>query len=109
MNYQKTTIVGFLAEDPDVRETGNGTPVGNIRVGVSGRKDEQTEWFSCVLWKQTAEFAGQYAKKGNLVLVEGRIRTRSWENNEGEKRYKQELHATEFKILERKRDDEDNF
>ena len=95
----KAIIVGRMGSDPEVRYTQGGQAIANFNVATTerytdkqGQRQEKTEWHRCVLWGKTAEFAGQYCKKGDLVLVEGPIRTREWEKD-GIKRYTTEIHS----------------
>ena len=101
---QKTFIIGRLGKDPETRNTDNGT-VANFSVAVSevykdknGEKKEITEWFNIVLWKGLADIAAKYLKKGSLVYIEGKMRTRTWEKD-GVKRYTTELIGNELKML----------
>jgi single-strand DNA-binding protein len=95
----KAIIVGRMGSDPEVRYTQGGQAIANFNVATTerytdkaGQRQEKTEWHRCVLWGKTAEFAGQYCKKGDLVLVEGPSRTREWEKD-GIKRYVTEVHG----------------
>ncbi len=103
----KVFLVGYLGGDPDVRSTPNGKPVATFSVATSqkwrdrdGNRQEKTEWHSVVCWERNAEVAGQYLTKGQLVHVEGRIETRSWEDKQtGDKRYKTEVICDRFQML----------
>lgn len=101
----KAIIVGRLGADPEVRNTPNGQTVANFTLATnssfkSGDEwKEKTEWHNVVAWGQKAEFAGNYLKKGARVYVEGRIETRSWEDQEGQKRYKTEIVAHDLQSL----------
>lgn len=96
----KMIVVGRMGSDPEVRYTQGGSAVAHFNVATkerwndkSGNKQERTEWHRVILWGKTAEFAGQYCKKGDLVLCEGPIRTQEWTNNAGQKQFTKELHA----------------
>ncbi|MCK9195402.1 MAG: single-stranded DNA-binding protein [Syntrophales bacterium] len=111
----KVQFIGRLGADPEVRYTPDGAQVTSfqvasdyIRKDKSGNKIKETEWLSCVCWNKLAEIAGQYLVKGRLVFVEGRLRTRSWEDKEGVKRYKTEAILSEMKLLEKKQQSDDD-
>ena len=94
----KVILLGNLGKDPEVRHLEGGATVANFPLATSenhkdknGNKVEQTEWHNIVLWRSQAEFAEKYLKKGNTVFIEGRIRTRSWEDKEKNKRYITEI------------------
>jgi single-strand DNA-binding protein len=102
----KCMIIGNLGADPEMRYTANGTPVTSFRVATSrqysgsdGQRHEETEWFSVVTWARLAETCSQYLSKGRQVFVEGRMQTRSWEGQDGQKRYRTELIADTVKFL----------
>ena len=107
----KVIFVGRLGADPDVRFTPDGSQVTSFRIasdyvrkGASGEKITETEWLSCVAWGKLADIAGQYLAKGRLVYIEGRLKTRSWEDKDGQKRFKTEAVLSEIRLLERKAD-----
>jgi single-strand DNA-binding protein len=102
----KVMIIGNLGRDPEMRYTPNGSPVTSFSVAVSrswtkdGEQQEETEWFNVECWEKLAELANQYLAKGRQVYIEGRLRTRSWDDkNTGEKRYRTELIARELVFL----------
>ncbi len=103
----KCMVIGNLGADPEMRYTANGSAVTTFRVAASrrfngqdGQAREETEWFSVVTWNRLAEICAQYLVKGRTVYVEGRIQTRSWDDQKtGEKRYRTELIAEEVKFL----------
>jgi len=110
----KVILVGRLGKDPEVRHLENGAVVANFSVATSERykdKDkegewkEKTEWHNIAAWKWLAEFAEKYLKKGGLVYIEGKIRTRSWEDKDNNKRYTTEVIADTIRKLDWKRDD----
>lgn len=99
-------VIGHLGADPEMRYTANGSAVTTFRVassrqftGGDGERKEETEWFQVVTWARLAETCAQYLTKGRLVYVEGRMQTRSWEDQQGQKRYRTELIAQEVKFL----------
>ena len=93
------TIMGRLARDPELRRTGSGVAVASFTVGVerdfadsqSGKKD--VDWVDCVAWRNTGEFVSKYFRKGNMIVVSGRLQIRSWTDKEGNKRKTAEVVA----------------
>jgi len=113
MSLNRCMIIGNLGRDPEMRYTPSGQAVTQFTVAVNryykdqqGERQEDTEWFRVVAWGQQAEFAAEYLRKGNKVYIEGRIQTRQWEGQDGQKRYTTELVANTIQNLERRpRDD----
>ena len=102
----KVILVGNLGANPEMRFTQGGTPVANLRIATterwtdkSGQRQETTEWHRVVLWGKQAELAGQYLTKGRQVYVEGKIRTRQWQDQQGQKRYSTEVVAQNIQML----------
>ena len=113
MSLNKCMIIGNLGRDPEMRYTPSGQAVTQFTVAVNrnykdqqGERQEETEWFRVVAWGQQAEFAAEYLRKGAKVFVEGRIQTRQWEGQDGQKRYTTELVANTIQNLERRNRDE---
>ncbi len=109
----KAMLIGNVGKDPEVRHLEGGTMVATISVATTERyKDkngearEQTEWHNVVFWRNLAEFAEKYLHKGMQVYVEGKIRSRSWEDHTGQKRYTTEIVADVVRLLGRKSDNE---
>ncbi len=107
----KAILIGNLGKDPEVRQLESGVKVATFSMATSetyktkdGNKVEQTEWHNIVLWRGLAEVAEKYLKKGNPVYIEGRIRTRSWEDKEGNKRYTTEIIGDNMTMLSSRRD-----
>lgn len=106
-SVNKVILIGNLGKDPEVRYTPNGNAVCNINLATSrtwkskdsGEKMEETEWHRVVLYDRQAEIAGEYLKKGRPVYIEGRIKTRKWQDKEGVDRYTTEIVAEEMKLL----------
>jgi single-strand DNA-binding protein len=104
----KVMIIGNLGRDPEMRYLPSGTAVTTFPVAVSrswknaeGQVQEETEWFNVVAWDKRAEFANEYLRKGRRVYIEGRLRTRSYEDrNTGEKRYWTEVVASDIQFLD---------
>ena len=109
----RCTIIGNLGADVELRYTASGAAVANFNVATSrrwtqdGEQREETEWFSVVAWAKLAEVCAQYLQKGRQVYVEGRMQTRSWEGDDGVKRYRTELVAQEVKCLGGPRSDQE--
>src|SRR5512132_2422226 len=102
----KVILVGHLGADPDMRYTPSGRGVCELRVATSerwndknGQRQERTEWHRVVVWGKKAEVCSKYLSKGRQVYVEGRLRTRSWEDKEGNKRYTTEVVANDGQVL----------
>jgi len=102
----KAILIGNLGRDPELRRTANGTPVVSFSIatterwsGKNGEKQDRTEWHNIVAWNKLAELANQYLKKGRSVYIEGRITTRSWDDKDGNKKYKTEIVANQIKFL----------
>src|ERR1700759_4803085 len=106
----KVILVGHLGKDPEIRHLEGGVAVASFPLATSetfnkdGRKVEQTEWHNIVMWRGRAEVAAKILKKGKLVYVEGKLRTRSFEDKEGHKKYTTEVVAENFTLLGRKTD-----
>lgn len=105
----KVMIMGNLGRDPEMRYTPSGKPVTSFSVAVSrsyvkpeGERTEVTDWFNVVAWGRLAEICSQYLTKGSMVYVEGRLETRSWEGENGQKHYRTEVVANDVNILDRK-------
>src|SRR5439155_666257 len=102
----KVILVGNLGANPEMRFTQAGQAVANLRLATterwtdkSGQKQEVTEWHRIVVWGKQAEVVGQYCTKGRQIYVEGRIRTRQWQDQQGQKRYTTEVVATNVQLL----------
>lgn len=110
----KVILVGHLGKDPEVRHLEGGNTVVKFTLATSetytkdGRRVEQTEWHNIVVWRGLADIAARYLQKGKLVYIEGKLRTRSYEDKEGSKRYLTEVVADTFTMLGRKNDFEGN-
>ena len=108
----KVILIGNLGADPEIRHLQNGASVANFRLATSetykdkttGEKREQTEWHSIVAWRGLAEITEKYLRKGSKVYVEGKLRTRQWQDKEGTTRYTTEIQADEMNLLDRPTD-----
>ena len=106
-SVNKVIIVGNLGADPETRYLPSGEAVANIRVATtdrwkdkaSGEMKEATEWHRIAFFGRLAEIAGEYLKKGSQVYVEGRLRTRKWQDKEGQDRYSTEIMAERMQML----------
>jgi single-strand DNA-binding protein len=109
-SVNKVIIVGNLGADPETRYMPSGEAVTNIRVATtetwkdkqSGEKKEATEWHRVAFFGRLAEIAGEYLKKGSQVYVEGSLRTRKWQDKDGQDRYSTEIRADVMKMLGRR-------
>ena len=100
----KAILMGRLVKDPELRSTNNGTPVCSFTIAVDRRgKDDGTDFLDIVAWGKTAEFVSKYFTKGQLVAVAGRIQTRTWEDQNGNKRKAVEVVADEVHFAESKK------
>jgi single-strand DNA-binding protein len=114
MSLNKCMIIGNLGRDPEMRYTPSGQAVTQFTVATNRNYRDQnqewqkeTEWFRVVVWGQQAERAAENLRKGNKVYIEGRIQTRQWEDQTGQKRYTTELVANQVTSLERRDRDEE--
>lgn len=103
----KVILIGNLGQDPEVRYMPNGKAVANITVATSeswkdqqGQLQERTEWHRCAMYARLAEIAGEYLKKGSKVYLEGRLQTREWQDQQGQKRYTTEIIVNEMQMLD---------
>ena len=109
----KVIIVGNLGNDPEVRTMPNGDAVANISVATSeswtdkntGERKEAVEWHRIVLYRRLAEIAGQYLTKGSQVYIEGRLKTRKWQDNNGQDRYTTEIQGDVLQMLGSRQDE----
>jgi single-strand DNA-binding protein len=109
----KVILVGNLGKDPEVKHLENGIAVAKFPIATSesykdksGNRVDQTEWHNIVMWRGLAEVAEKYLRKGNQIYIEGKLRSRSWEDTEGIKRYTTEIVADQMTMLGTKADNE---
>lgn len=102
----KVILIGRLGADPEVKTVTGGNNVARLSVATSenwtdreGQKQERTEWHRIVVWGKLAELCGKYLSKGRQVYVEGRLQTRSWEDQQGQKKYSTEIVANTVQFL----------
>ncbi|MBC7944105.1 MAG: single-stranded DNA-binding protein [Burkholderiales bacterium] len=105
-SVNKVILVGNLGRDPETRYTTDNAAIANISVATtdtwkdkSGEKQERTEWHRVVFFGKLAEIAGEYLKKGSQVYVEGSLRTRKWQDKEGQDKYTTEIVADRMQML----------
>ncbi len=106
-SVNKVILLGNLGKDPEIRRLENGTPVATFSLATSesitdkltGQKREITDWHNVVLWRGLAEIAERFLRKGHKVYVEGKLRTRSWNDKEGNPRYVTEILAEDITLL----------
>ena len=103
----KVVLIGNLGADPEVRFTPSGVQVVSLTLATSeswndknGERQERTEWHRLVLWRKLAEIADQFLKKGSKIYVEGKLQTRSWDDQKGQKRYVTEVVVNNLEMLD---------
>jgi single-strand DNA-binding protein len=114
-SINKVILMGNLTREPEVRQTTGGQTVATFSVatnrywkGNEGNQNEETEYHDIVAWGKLAEICQAYLKTGTAVYVEGRLKTRSWEGQDGHKRYKTEIILSDLNIISRKKDGDGN-
>jgi single-strand DNA-binding protein len=107
-SLNKVMIIGNLGSEPEMRFTPNGNPVTTFRMATNwvyttpqGERKQETEWFTVVTWNRLAEQCNQFLTKGRLVYAEGRLRTRTWEAQDGQKRCRSEVIANRVTFLDK--------
>jgi single-strand DNA-binding protein len=108
LTLNKVMIIGNVGSDPEMRFTPNGNPVTSFRVATNrvyttpaGERKQETEWFTVVAWNRLAENCNQFLTKGRLVYAEGRLHTRTWEGQDGQKHSRTEVIANRVLFLDR--------
>ena len=105
MSVNKVIIVGRLGADPEVKAIGSGSTVARLNLATSeswvkdGQRQERTEWHRVTVWGKLAEICGKHLTKGRQVYVEGKLQTRQWEDQQGQKRYTTEIVASTVQFL----------
>jgi single-strand DNA-binding protein len=113
----KVMIIGNIGREPELRHTPSGAPVTNFDVAVisrtwvtpDGDRHDKTEWFNVVAWGRLAEICKSHLTRGQQVYIEGRLQTRSWEDQSGKKHYRTEIVARDMKLLGDSRDGDIDF
>lgn len=109
-SFNKVILIGNMCADPELKQTANGVPVTSFSIGVQRRfsksqdSAQQTDFINIVAWRQTAEFVAKYFTKGRAILVCGSLQTRSWTDQNGQKRYATEVVADEVSFVDKKQD-----
>ncbi len=105
-SINKVILIGNLGADPDVRYTGSGKAVAELRLATSfvSGDNETTEWHRIILWEKLADVAAKYLKKGSKIYVQGRLQTRTYDDKDGVKRYVTEIIGNELQMLSPKAD-----
>lgn len=111
-SMNKVILIGRLGQDPKLSYTTSGQAFANLSVATdegykdrnTGQKVDKTEWHRVVAWRQTAEFAGKYLAKGRLVMVEGKLETRKWQDQNGQDRYTTQIVANNIQGLDSRQD-----
>lgn len=103
----KVILIGNLGSDPELKQTPDGVPVASVSLATneswtdrSGEHQERTEWHRLVLWRRLGEIAGQYLKKGSRIYIEGKLQTREWQDQSGQKRYTTEVVVYDMQMLD---------
>ena len=104
----KVFLIGRLARDPELRYTGNNTPVATFTLAVKRQLSEESDFIPIVFWNKQGETCGKYLKKGSRVSVLGRIQVRNYEDKEGKRRYATEVVGESFEFLDSKKADSEN-
>ena len=111
MSLNKVLLIGNVGKDPEIRHLQGGASVATITLATSerykdrnGESREVTEWHTIIAWRQLADLAENYIRKGTQIFVEGRIRSRSWDDQNGQKRYVTEIQADSIQLLGRRGD-----
>ena len=106
LGVNKVILIGHLGRDPELRYTPGGQATASFTLATSerwtdknGQRQERTEWHNIVVWAKLAELANQYLKKGSPAYIEGRITNRSWDDRDGNKKYKTEIVANSIQFL----------
>ncbi len=113
----KVILIGNLGQDPEVKYMPSGSAVCNITVATTdawsdkstGERQERTEWHRVVLFRRSAEVAGEYLHKGSKVYIEGRLQTRKWQDRNGQERYTTEIVANDMQMLDARSSGTTNF
>ena len=115
-SLNKVILIGNLGADPEIREMGDGTKMAKFPIATTEKyKNKQgelvsnTDWHNIVLWRRTAEVAEQYLKKGDSVCIEGKIKTRSWEDENGVKKWATDIQGDNMTMLGSKREDKSDM
>lgn len=109
LNLNKVVLAGRLTADPELKQTTSGISVVSFTIAVNrkySKEQQQTDFISVIAWRQTAEFISRYFKKGSAICITGAIQTRSWQDQQGQKRYATDVVADEAMFVDRKSDNQ---
>lgn len=109
LNLNKVILAGRLTADPELKQTTSGISVVSFTIAVNrkySKEQQQPDWISVIAWRQTAEFISRYFKKGSAICIVGAIQTRSWQDQQGQKRYATEVVADEAMFVDSKSDNQ---
>jgi single-strand DNA-binding protein len=111
-SINRVQLFGNVGNDPEVNNTSTSKPVCSLRLATTekwkdkkGDEQERTEWHTLVFWDKDAETIGKYVRKGNRLLIDGKLRTRTWDDKDGEAQYRTEVHVTNFTLIDFNEDD----
>ena len=111
-SLNKVILIGHMTADPELKQTGSGVAVTNFTIAVDRKynkgEEKQADFPTIIAWRSTAEFICHFFKKGSAILIEGELQTRSWTDQQGNKRYATEVVADTARFCEAKRDSETN-
>ena len=115
MSLNKVMLIGRLGKDPEVRYINDNVAVANFPIATSeyykdsnGQRVEKTEWHNIVVWRGLADVAGKFLKKGSQLYLEGKLQTRNYDDQSGNKRYITEVVASDFRMLDKRENSENN-
>ncbi len=111
-SINKVILIGRLGSNPELRTMPNGEAVTSRSVAtnetwidrISGEKKEQTEWHRCIFFRKQAETVAHYLRKGSLIYIEGKLKTKQWQDQDGKKQYSTEIHTHTFQFLDSKQE-----
>lgn len=109
LNLNKVVLAGRITADPELKQTQSGISVVSFTIAVNrkySKEQQQPDWISVIAWRQTAEFISRYFKKGSAICIVGAIQTRSWQDQQGQKRYATEVIADEAMFVDSKSDNQ---
>ena len=109
LNLNKVVLAGRLTADPELKQTTSGISVVSFTIAVNrkySKEQQQTDFISVIAWRQTAEFISRYFKKGSAICITGAIQTRSWQDQQGQKRYSTDVVADEAMFVDSKSDNQ---
>lgn len=102
-NLNRVTLIGRLTRDPETKQLPSGKNVTTFSIAVNGYKDDQTYFFNCNAWEKVSDIIAQYCKKGMQVCVDGELRQRSWQDQDGKNRQAVEVKVNDFYFTEKKK------